>query len=104
MFYSQRRALIITRAREDTVLPLSEPIQGIDGTMMKEIPVPKDTVVLVGVRACNCNKAIWGEDALQWKPERWLAPLPTTVTNAKLPGVYSNLRVAFYHLGVNPQR
>lgn len=91
MYYSQRRALITTRTREDTVLPLSEPIQGMDGTTMGEIPVPKDTVVLVGVRACNRNKAIWGEDALQWKPERWLAPPSDSVVKAHLPGVYSNL-------------
>ena len=62
-----------------------------DGTTMGEIPVPKDTVVLVGVRACNRNKAIWGEDALQWKPERWLAPQPDALVEAHIPGVYSNL-------------
>lgn len=83
--------LTVCRAREDTVLPLSEPIQGVDGTMMNEIPVPKDTTVLVGIRSCNRSKAIWGEDALEWKPERWLAPLPDTVAKAHLPGVYSNL-------------
>lgn len=73
------------------VLPLSEPIRGSDGTWMKEIPIPKDTRVIVSIRGCNRNKAIWGEDAHQWKPERWLSPLPESVTDARVPGVYSNM-------------
>ncbi|KAI0039847.1 hypothetical protein FA95DRAFT_1503644, partial [Auriscalpium vulgare] len=34
--------------------------------------------------------AIWGPDAEEWKPERWLAPLPKTVEEARIPGIYSN--------------
>ncbi|RPD74067.1 cytochrome P450 [Lentinus tigrinus ALCF2SS1-7] len=85
----------ITRAfresRADAVLPLSQPVRGLDGKMMHEIPVPKDTVVVVGLLSSNQNKQVWGEDALEWKPERWLAPLPESVAEAKIPGVYSNL-------------
>ena len=33
-------------------------------------------------------------DALEWKPERWLSPLPQAVIDAHLPGVYSHLYVA----------
>lgn len=73
------------------MLPLSQPIRGRDGSMMHEIHVPKDTVVVAGLLNCNRNKAIWGEDAYEWKPERFLSPLPSTVTEAKIPGVYSNL-------------
>lgn len=73
------------------VLPLSEPIRGLDGTLMSEIPVPKDTVVLVGVLGSNTNKRTWGDDAWEWKPERWLSALPEAVTEAHIPGVYSNL-------------
>ncbi|KAH9930181.1 cytochrome P450 [Amylocystis lapponica] len=78
-------------ARKDAILPLSEPIRGRDGTLIHEIPVPKGTQIVVGIQGSNCNKALWGEDALEWKPERWLSPLPDTVTNARVPGVYSNL-------------
>ena len=73
------------------VLPLSEPIRGLDGALINEVFVPKDTTVSIGIRACNRNKAIWGEDALEWKPERWLKPLPEAVIKAHIPGVYSNL-------------
>ncbi len=62
--------------------------------MISEIPLPKDTTVLVGVISSNTSKAIWGEDAYEWKPERWLSPLPETVAEAKIPGVYSNLLVS----------
>ncbi|KAI0355873.1 cytochrome P450 [Trametes cingulata] len=77
--------------REDVVLPLSEPVRGRDGTLISEIPLPKDTTVFVGILSVNRNKAIWGPDAHEWKPERWLSPLPETVSEAKIPGVYSNL-------------
>lgn len=71
------------------ILLLSEPVRGLDGTWMNEFLVPKGTEVEVGIYFCNRNKAIWGEDALEWnlKPERWLKPLPYSMTNSKIPGV-----------------
>ena len=79
------------RCRRDTVLPLSQPVRGLDGRMMHEIFVPKDTPVFVSIQASNTNPDIWGPDAGEWKPERWLAALPESVADAKMPGVYSNL-------------
>ena len=61
--------------------------------MMSEIPVPKNTEIMMGILACNKNPAVWGDDANEWKPERWLSPLPETVAEAHVPGVYSNLSV-----------
>lgn len=81
------------RTRRDIMLPLSEPVRGKDGRMMHEILVPKDTSVFVGINASNTNQAIWGPDAYEWKPERWLQPLPDAVLDAKIPGVYANLYV-----------
>ena len=60
---------------------------------MKEIHVPKGTTIYIGIRASNLDKRIWGQDALEFKPERWLSPLPPSVTEAKIPGVYSHLYV-----------
>ena len=74
-------------------MPLSAPIRGVDGTLMNEIFVPKGTMILVSNWMSNVNKAIWGEDADQWKPERWLEPLPETLKDAKIPGIYANLWV-----------
>ncbi|KAF7794414.1 hypothetical protein EIP86_005548 [Pleurotus ostreatoroseus] len=84
-------SLAAREALKDIVLPFSEPIQGLDGTMIDEVVVPKGTMVFVGIRSANRNKAIWGEDALEWKPERWLSPMPHAVKEAKIPGVYMNL-------------
>ena len=81
----------ITRTTQEVVMPFSEPITGIDGTEMHEAVVPKGTLVVVGIRSCNRNKAIWGEDACEWKPERWISDIPGAVKEAKVPGVYANL-------------
>ena len=72
-------------------MPLHEPIQGKDGNPIHELVIPKGTQFACNLGACNTNKAIWGEDALEWKPERWLQPLPRTVDEARVPGIYSNL-------------
>ena len=79
------------RTRQDVVMPLSQPIRGVNGQMMSEVPLSKGTTVVIGIRACNLNTALWGDDARQWKPERWLGNLPGSITDARVPGVYSNL-------------
>ncbi|EPQ53107.1 cytochrome P450 [Gloeophyllum trabeum ATCC 11539] len=79
------------RTVRDTVLPLSIPITGVDGSTIDQIPLPKGSNLILSLFSLNRNKAIWGEDAYEWKPERWLKPLPPSVTDAKIPGVYSNI-------------
>ncbi|KAI0928018.1 hypothetical protein AcW2_004165 [Taiwanofungus camphoratus] len=87
-------SLVSRQLQKDTVAPLSPPIRGVDGTMMHEIHISKGTVVFIGVLASNRNKAVWGDDALEWKPERWLSPLPDSVAEARIPGVFSSLWVS----------
>ncbi|RPD58218.1 cytochrome P450 [Lentinus tigrinus ALCF2SS1-7] len=77
-------------AVKDAVLPLSAPIRGRDGTLMHEVAVPKGTSVVMSIHASNRNRAIWGQDADEWKPDRWMK-LPDAVTEAHIPGVYSHL-------------
>lgn len=79
---------------EDTVLPLSNPIAGLDGKEIKEIFLPRDTNLIISIISSNTNKALWGPDAEEWKPERWLSPLPDSLVNAHLPGVYAHLYVS----------
>lgn len=92
-FFNADRLIILTRlsAKNDTVLSLSTPIVGLDGTVMDEIPVPKGCEVIIGILGANTSTHIWGEDALQWKPERWFDPLPSAVARNTLPGVSPNL-------------
>ena len=77
---------------KDAILPLSNPICGRDGTFMKEVAVPKGTSVVVSIYDSKRNRTIWGEDADEWKPNRW-TKLPAAVTEAHIPGVYSHLCV-----------
>ncbi|KAI0776891.1 cytochrome P450 [Trametes elegans] len=83
--------LRVREARADAVLPLSKPIIGQDGTLIDSVFVPKDTLVFVSIQAANVSQDLWGADAREWRPERWLEPLPESLTEARLPGIYSNL-------------
>ena len=53
--------------------------------------MPKGTDVVVAIMGANKSKKIWGEDAEEWKPSRWLNPLPESIQKAHLPGVYSQM-------------
>ncbi|KAI0333103.1 cytochrome P450 [Cubamyces sp. BRFM 1775] len=77
--------------RKDGILPLSAPIRGLDGSSIEVVPVTKGMLIFADSETSNCNKDIWGEDAYEWKPERWLKPLPSAVDDAHIPGVYSHL-------------
>ena len=73
------------------MIPLANPVRGRDGKNMYEVVAPKGTIVIVHYQASNTNPAVWGGDAHEWKPDRWLAPLSGAVEESGLPGVYSNL-------------
>lgn len=75
------------------MVPLEVPTN-IGGSEVSEIFIPEDTTIYVGMWAINTDPLIWGPDAKEWKPERFLNPLPESVTDAKVPGIYSNLSVS----------
>lgn len=81
------------RTRKDVVLPLFTPITGVNGHVMHEIVVPKDTSVMISIINVNRDPALWGPDSYEWKPERWLSPLPDTIKEAPVPAIYSHLYV-----------
>ncbi|EDR05404.1 uncharacterized protein LACBIDRAFT_303049 [Laccaria bicolor S238N-H82] len=73
-----------TRELEDVIMPLSKPSRGLNGEGVREIQVPNNTNIIISIIATDRNPEIWGSDhSLQWIPERWLAPLPSSVTNAQ---------------------
>ncbi|KAH9979522.1 cytochrome P450 [Lactifluus volemus] len=76
--------------RSDVVLALSAPIQGVNGKLSNEIFIPEETNVFLHISNLNRDPSIWGEDAAEWKPDRWLVPLPKTVEKANIQGVYAN--------------
>lgn len=65
-------------------------MRGTDGKEYTEVLVPNNTTIVVNILGVNRDPEIWGPDAHEWKPERWLSPLPESVVNARIPGVYSN--------------
>ncbi|KAJ6540556.1 cytochrome P450 [Mycena capillaripes] len=76
----------------DDMLPLSEPFVDKKGRMHTHIPVPKGHKIHMPIRAPNVDKAVWGEDADEFKPDRW-DNLPASVT--AVPSIFSNL-FSFY--------
>ncbi|VDB90079.1 unnamed protein product [Peniophora sp. CBMAI 1063] len=78
-------------ARKDHILTLAKSVVDVNGNMVSEIFVPKGTTVFCNIPAVNTDPTIWGADAKKWNPERWLKPLPSSVTEAHIPGVYSNM-------------
>jgi cytochrome P450 len=70
------------------VLPLWKPIKATDGkTDIMEVFVPKGANLNLDLAGLNTRNDVWGKDGEEWKPERWLQELPSSVTDAKLPGV-----------------
>ncbi|KAH9949310.1 cytochrome P450 [Amylocystis lapponica] len=73
---------------KEDVLPLSKPITTLSGKVVTEVPIREGLRLVLSVAAYNRNKDLWGEDADEFNPERWLSskgPRGPTV------GVWSNL-------------
>jgi len=79
-------------ARKDTTIPLLHPVLAADGvTLLTEIHIKAGTTVQVAMSESNLNTKTWGSDARTFRLERWLEPLPDSVTGASIPGIYSHL-------------
>ncbi|KAM5542224.1 hypothetical protein V8D89_004097 [Ganoderma adspersum] len=75
-------------AMEDDILPLATPVTDKHGKVTTEIPIRKGQRIIVPILALHTAKSVWGEDALEFKPERWQS---TPETIAAVPGVWSHL-------------
>jgi len=75
-------------ATKDDVLPLTKPIVGVSGKVYKELPVPAGTLIRISMVGYNLNKDVWGSDAREFRPERWLETSKEPETHV---GVYGNL-------------
>ncbi|KAF7362826.1 Cytochrome P450 [Mycena venus] len=87
--YPPAAPVMFREAMADAVLPLSTPITGVDGKLITSITVPKGTTMYIAIAAANHNRRIWGEDALEFRPERWINGKAESVTT-KMCGIYGN--------------
>ncbi|KAJ7145317.1 cytochrome P450 [Mycena crocata] len=78
-------------AAKDSVLPLSEPITTASGKIITEIPVKKGQHLVIAISSYHRLPSVWGEDAEQFNPLRWLDG-NVAAAGASI-GPYSNLFV-----------
>ncbi|KAJ6590624.1 cytochrome P450 [Mycena vulgaris] len=76
-------------AAKDSVLPLSEPITTASGKLITEIPVKKGQHLVIAISSYHRLTSVWGEDAAEFKPSRWLDG-NIAASGASI-GPYSNL-------------
>ncbi|KAJ6566197.1 cytochrome P450 [Mycena capillaripes] len=86
-------AVFTTRmAMEDDLLPLSKPYIDKKGKSHDSFPIPKGQMIHIPILAVNTDKEIWGEDAAEFKPERW-EKVPDSAS--AIPSVWANLLTFF---------
>ncbi|PPQ76505.1 hypothetical protein CVT24_010878 [Panaeolus cyanescens] len=79
---------------KDAVVPLQYPVTDTKtGKEIQEILIHEGTTVYVGMGALNRSKALWGPDAAEFKPQRWIGhhAHESTIQNIKTPGIFSNI-------------
>ncbi|KAK0455290.1 cytochrome P450 [Desarmillaria tabescens] len=79
---------LLREPAQDDVLPLAEPIITSDGAACAEIPVSKGQTILASVYTYNHLPSVWGDDAGEWNPRRFLED--RGIKQESL-GVYANL-------------
>ncbi|KAF8075772.1 cytochrome P450 [Lyophyllum atratum] len=62
----------IRQAEEDDIIPLSKPIKDAEGRVIDSVFIAKGTTVRVPAACLNRSEALWGHDAKEFMPERWL--------------------------------
>ncbi|KAJ6475991.1 cytochrome P450 [Mycena vitilis] len=79
-------------ALEDDVLPLSKPYIDSTGEAHDTLHIPKGQVIHMPILSVNTDPEIWGDDAAEFKPERW-ANVPGAASG--IPSVWANLFTFF---------
>ncbi|KAG8743101.1 hypothetical protein FRC10_000401 [Ceratobasidium sp. 414] len=61
----------VREAAHDVHIPVSKSFKDRHGVEQTHIAVRKGDTIFLPVQAMNRNKAIWGDDAKEFRPERW---------------------------------
>ncbi|EIW83459.1 cytochrome P450 [Coniophora puteana RWD-64-598 SS2] len=59
-------------AKKDDIIPLRKPVTTASGKLTDRIAITKGTTVFIPIKAVNQSRDVWGPDARQFKPERWI--------------------------------
>ncbi|KAF8266042.1 cytochrome P450 [Lactarius quietus] len=78
-------------AAQDDILPLSFPITTKSGEQITSIPIKKGTPIDISSAAYNRLPDVWGKDADEWNPERFLDPQRRYKEASSNIGVFGNL-------------
>jgi len=78
-------------ASRDDVLPLAFPITTKSGEKITSIPITKGAQIDISAAAYNRLPDVWGEDASEWNPERFLDPHREIREASSNIGVFGNL-------------
>ncbi|KAJ7051705.1 cytochrome P450 [Mycena amicta] len=76
------------QAMSDDVLPLCKPVVDKQGREHWSLPIQKGQLIHLPIWGVNTSTEIWGEDALEFRPERWDN---TPEAASAIPGVWANL-------------
>lgn len=73
-------------------VPLQFPVRSVSGEEINTISVAKHQTITISILNANHNQAVWGEDASEWKPERWLNSTQAGVKDGvRYTGAYSSM-------------
>ncbi|EKM59825.1 uncharacterized protein PHACADRAFT_250552 [Phanerochaete carnosa HHB-10118-sp] len=76
------------QAFEDDAIPVDAPYKDRYGRVREHIEIKKGDLIFLPIMSLNRRKEIWGEDAHEFKPERW-EHIPEAAT--RVPGVWGNM-------------
>ncbi|KAF6758999.1 cytochrome P450 [Ephemerocybe angulata] len=60
-------------------------------TSLASVRIPKGTTLFLSIAGCNRIRSLWGDDAGEWKPERWLESTQPYSKDVKIPGAHSGM-------------
>jgi len=81
-------SIVARTAGKDDFIPLSKPFTDRKGNVRHEIRVRKGQTIFIPISLINRDKSIWGDDSMEFKPERWTS---TPDGAQSVPGVWANM-------------
>lgn len=68
----QQQILTLSQVEQDDIIPLSQPIVTVSGSVIDSLPVERGLSIRIPIIGVNRSEALWGPDAARFDPTRWL--------------------------------